>query len=572
MSVRLVFIPVFLIMLSTFTGRTLKGQNIENLGKEKPFSITGTVGGSMMFYGVSGRPSSRKPFIWMLNGSPTISLYGVRFPFSFTVSEEQRDFRQPFNKFGVSPYYKWVKIHLGYRNINWSPYSMAGHTIYGAGAELTPGKFQIGVIYGRLLRAVDPNSLTYDLNQSFVSTPSFARKALSLKFGYGTEKNSAAIIFMKGWDEPGSLDTDTLISGLMPAENVIVSFLTHQQIFSHFNFDLQLSQSLYTNDINSVIADSSSHRLMDIIPGSYTDNATTYTSNALETTFGYSGPQVSLNIRFKQIDPGYRSMGAYFFQNDIRNLTFEPAWHFGKQKYNLSGSVGFQRDNLKNNLPSTTHRTIGSVSFTANPSQVYNANLTYSNYDMGQSRGTTPVDSLYEISQTTRNLAINQNLNFTGTSFSHMIMLAFNLQKLKDKNDNTANFNSYNSSSLMANYMFSALNYGLALGLGYNYTLFSLQNSENRISGPVISVSKSLIRKKLSLTITDNYFKNALTYSNGGEDRVSGINRISFSGTLKPSRHHRFYVKIYVNRAKAKTDNFTPFTERKGDTGYVYSF
>ncbi len=571
MSVR-IFSLLIILSVSILVPRDLTGQNIANLKEEKPFSISGTLGGSMMFYDVSGRPATRKPFIWMLNGSPTVSVYGIRFPFNFTVSEEQREFRQPFNKFGVSPYYKWVKLHLGYRNINWSPYSMAGHTLFGAGAELTPGKFRFGIIYGRLLKAIDPNSLTLEPDQSYVSIPSFERKAWSTKIGYGTEKNNASLIFLKGWDEPGSLSSDTLLPGLMPAENVILSFLTHQQFLKRLNFDLQLSQSLYTNNINSGEPDSSSHKLMNLFSGVYTANATTYTSTAVETSLGYGGRQLSLNLRFKQIDPGYRSMGAYFFQNDIRNITFEPAWHSVNQKYNLNGSIGFQEDNLDDDLPSTTHRTIGSVSFSATPAQIYNVNLTYSNYDMGQSKGMTAVDSLYEISQTTQNVALNQNLSITGTSLAHNVMASFNFQKLRDKNANTADLNSYKSSTLMVNYMLSILNAGLNMAAGYNFTLFSLKNSENRISGPSVSLTKTMMKKKLSVTMADHYFRNAQTYKNGAGDRISGINRISFSGTLKPSRHHRFYVRIYVNHAKAKTDNFNPFTERKGDIGYAYSF
>ncbi len=572
MSVRTKFLSVLFIIILGFSSKVSNGQDIGNIGQEKPFTISGTLGGSMMFYNVTGRPESHKPFVWMLTGAPTVSVYGVKFPFSFVVSEQQRDFRQPFNKFGVSPYYKWVKLHLGYRNINWSPYSMAGHTIFGVGAELTPGKFQVGILYGRLLKAIDPNSLTYDLNQSYVSTPAFERKALSMKFGYGTDKNNAALLFMKGWDEAGSLGTDSLQPGLMPAENIILSFLTHQQLWSHFNFDLQLSQSLYTNDVLSSVPDTGVHKLMKVFSGFYDGNATTYTSNAIETSFGYSGQILSMNVRFKQIDPGYRSMGAYFFQNDIRNITFEPALHFGNQKYNLSGSIGFQRDNLSDDLPSTTHRTIGSVSFTANPSQVWNTNVTYSNYDMGQSKGSTPVDSLYEISQTTQNFAVNQNFNFTGSALMHMILFSYNFQKLKDKNSQTKDLNSYNSSTLMANYMLSILNAGLTMGIGYNFTLFSLQNSENRISGPSVSLTKSLLKKKLSLMLAEHYFNNSLTYTNGAEDRSSGINRVSFSATMKPSKHHRFYIRLYVNNAKAKSSGFTPFTERKGDIGYVYSF
>jgi len=39
----------------------------------------------------------------------------------------------------MSPYYKWITIHVGYRNINYSQFTLAGHTILGAGIELHPG-------------------------------------------------------------------------------------------------------------------------------------------------------------------------------------------------------------------------------------------------------------------------------------------------------------------------------------------------------------------------------------------------------------------------------------------------
>lgn len=550
----------------------LQGQDIGSLKDQKPFSINGTLGGTLMFYDVKGRDANREPFVWMLTGSPTISIYGIQFPFSFIVSEQQRDFRQPFNKFGVSPYYKWAKLHLGYRNINWSPYTMAGHTIFGAGAELTPGKWQIGLLSGRLLKAVDPGALNYDANESYVQTPAFSRKAFSVKLGYGTEKNNAGIVLLKAWDDPGSLNPDSVPASLMPAENFILSFYTHQQVVKNFVFDLQLAQSMYTNNVNSPEPDSVGYGLMDAFSGFFSSNASSYTSNAVESSFGYQGQKASAMLKYKRVSPGYRSMGAYFFQNDLQNITFEPSFRFGQQKYNVSGSIGFQRDNLENNLPSTTRRTIGSFSFTAAPASFYNANLVYSNYDLGQSKGISPLDSLYEISQTTQNVSLSQNLSFTSEQISQNIMIIANLQKLKDKNENTADLNSYTSSMLMGNYMLSFLNIGLTGSVGYNYTLFRLQISDNRISGPVISLTKTFLDKKLSLMVSDNFFKNEVVYNNGNEERISKINSISIRAGVKLSKHHRFNVKFYVRESKAETSNITPFTERRGEIGYVYTF
>ncbi len=570
MTVRNKFFHSTLAILLLFLFFDLFPQDIGRIKDQKPFALNGTLGGTLMFYDVQGRDANREPFVWMLTGSPTLSVYGIQFPFTFIVSEQQRDFRQPFNKFGVSPYYKWAKLHLGYRNINWSPYTLAGHTIFGAGAELTPGKWQIGFIYGRLLKAVDPGELNYEANESYVQTPSFTRKATSVKLGYGTEKNNAGIVLLKGWDDPASLDS--VPASLMPAENFILSFYTHQQLVKNLVFDLQLAKSIYTNNSTSPEPDSMGYGIMDAFSGFFSSNASSYTSNAMESSLGYQGQKASAMIKYKRVAPGYRSMGAYFFQNDLQNITVEPSFRFGEQKYNVSGSIGFQRDNLQNDLPTTTHRTIGSFSFTATPVSFYNANLVYSNYDLGQSKGISSLDSLYEISQTTQNLSLSQNLNFMSEKLSQNIMIIANLQKLKDKNDNTAGMNSYTSSMLMGNYMLSFLNIGLTGSIGYNYTLFRLQISDNRISGPVISLTKTLLGKKLSLMVSDNFFKNEIVYNNGNEDRISRINTISIRAGVKLSKHHRFNIKLYIKDSKAETSNITPFTEQKGEIGYVYTF
>ncbi len=568
---RKIYLALFCSLLF-LTGFPIQAQNIENLKNVKPFTLKGTIGGTMTFYDISGKQPGRKPFSWLLTGSPVLSIYGVTFPFSFMVSEQQRDFRQPFNKFGVSPYYKWIKLHLGYRSIVFSPYTLSGHTLLGAGTELNPGNFRFGFMTGRLLKAIDPNLQTLSLDNSAVTTASYERKVWSMKIGYGTEKNNADLIFLKGWDDANSLSLDPTNLTLNPAENFIASFVTHQQFAGKFHFDLQLAQSLYTDDLNATDPDTSSHKILDLFSGLYNTNATTSTSSAVESSLGYGGTNFTFNLRYKRIAPGYRSMGAYFFQNDMQNITIEPSIRFGQQKYSLGSSLGFQRDNLNNDLPATTHRTIGSLTFNATPAQVYNINITYSNYDMGQSAGQTSVDSLYEISQTTQNLAVNQNVNISGKSLIHNIMLTYNLQKLKDKNNNTTNLNSYNSTTLMTNYMLFIVKAGLNLGLSFNYTLYNLQNSKNTIAGPGIVITKTLLKNKLSLSLADNYYKNTVTFTDGNDDKITGVNRISFQAGIKPTDHHRFYIKFYLNNISAITPNITPFTERKGDIGYVYSF
>src|SRR5690606_23843773 len=144
-----------------------------------------------IFYNATGISARREPFTYLLSGSPTVSLYGWSIPFSFTLSQDERSFRQPFNQFGMSPTYKWITLHAGYRNVTFSPYTLAGHTILGGGFEINPGKIRAGFMYGRLNRATVIDTAT----QSLVPY-SFSRKGFAARLGYGTAENHFDLNFL----------------------------------------------------------------------------------------------------------------------------------------------------------------------------------------------------------------------------------------------------------------------------------------------------------------------------------------------------------------------------------------
>ena len=85
-------------------------------------------------------------------------------------------------------------------------------------------------------------------------------------------------------------------------------------------------------------------------------------------------------MHLKRIDPGFTSNGAYFFQNDVQNITIEPRFSLLEKKLELSASFGMQKDNLDEEKLLQTNRTIGSASvrFSDGPFQ---ADAGFSNYD-----------------------------------------------------------------------------------------------------------------------------------------------------------------------------------------------
>ncbi|HYX06135.1 MAG TPA: hypothetical protein VE912_05320, partial [Bacteroidales bacterium] len=398
------------------------------------------------------------------------------------------------------------------------------------------------------------------------------RKAWSMKAGFGTASNYADIILLKGWDNENSLNLDSTYKKLTPSENFIVSFNTYQRFAEHFHFKLEIANSLYTDDTRVTSSDSANYGLMDAFGAFYKKNSTTSTSTAIESALGYGGKVFSLNLKFKRIDPGYRSMGAYYFQNDLQNIVIEPALHLVNNKYNFTGSMGFQQDNLNDEKPSTTKRKIGSFSITGTPVQPYNFSFTYSNYDLGQSAGTNPIDSLYEISQTTQNIAVNQNLNLTGKNITQSVVVAWNYQKLTDKNSNTSEFNAYNSNTVFGNYALSLIQAQLTFGLGYSYTSFVLTSYETKVKGPNLSVSKSFFDSKLSLSVSDSYNRSTVLDKLNDTTTENKLNRITLQTMFIPAKKHRFSLRFYINKSTAVTSGAPSYRESKGDISYVYTF
>src|SRR5262245_28635010 len=114
-----------LVLLFAFT--RIQAQNIEQMISSKPVIFSGNVDISTTFYNASGIPNRYLPFNYVLSGSPVISLYCMQVPFSFVIGKQQSSFMQPFNQFGLSPTYKWITVHGGYRNLTYSPLTLAGH-------------------------------------------------------------------------------------------------------------------------------------------------------------------------------------------------------------------------------------------------------------------------------------------------------------------------------------------------------------------------------------------------------------------------------------------------------------
>lgn len=554
---------VFTLLCTLSFYSVLHSQNIENTKNKEPFEIKGRVGASMVSYHVDGRKTNRPEFTWMLVGNPIISIYGITFPFSLTVSEQHRSFQQPFNRYGVSPTYKWTTLHLGYRNVSFSPYTLGGHTMLGAGGEFTPGKFRIGMMYGRLLK---PVRLATDLSGQPVTSqiPSYKRVGFSMKLGYGTNDNFVDMIYLKAKDRIGSI-TEEEQKIVLPGENAVISIVTKQKFLKKFDFQMEFSNSIYTKDIR--VEQDSGVNVPSLFAGLVTQNSTTTHSKAIESSVAYNSSSFDFKVRFKHIDPGYRSMGTYFMQNDLQNITLEPTVKLLKSKYTLGGSLGFQHDNLKNSKAQQTNRVIGALNISANLVKWYRLNMSYSNYGINQRSGLYEIDTLVELTQTTNSLNLTQNFNVQGKKFMQNFVIVYNKQSLRDKNSNTAKFSEYTNNTLMGTYVLSYIPLRLNVTLTYNYTQFELPSVNTTIMGPVISCSGAFLKNKLMISLSKSNFANYLD-----DVRSSTINTFVTNFSYRHLKNHMLKFSFYVNKNKALNSSLTNVTEQKGELGYAYVF
>ena len=541
-------------------------QDLSTLSGQDPFRISGSLTAKLQFYNTDRENPSRSPFMWYLQGSPVITVYGIVLPFSFRLSEQQRDFRQPFNQFGVSPYYKWAKLHLGYRSHNWSTYALAGHSITGVGLELTPGKFQVGFATGRLLKPVryldNPENIR-------LQTPAYKRTGTAIRLGYGSATNNASLVILKARDDSTSLGTVPTEYRLTPDENLVVSFQTKQTIAKKFLLEAEVAQSLYTKDIRTAISDSTGGLMSKIFSSLIENHESTNSSNAVRASAGYQSDIFSLMMRYQRVEPDFRSMGAYYFATDLSSITIEPSLKIMQKKLTLAGSVGTQVDNLRNDKNLRTRRTITSARVNFVPVPQYNLSAFFSNYGLAQESGLLSIDTLRqsEVAQATSQIGLTQSLNLTGEKLAHNLMVNYNYQKLNDRNENTSQYSEFSTNILSANYFITYIPFNINGSAAFLYTHFAQDTLVTVAYGPSAGLGKSFLKNKLNVSVYLSLITNIV------QDEETGTTGIySLQVGYKPFRNHRFALKYNYSKNDRLSAGSNSYYESRLDFDYTYTF
>ncbi len=550
----------------------LQGQNLESIGSEKPISLSGGVSLNQIFYGSNGIANRRDPYSYFLTGNLNTSIYGWSVPLSFALSNQNASFQQPFNQFSLNPSYKWITVHVGTSSMTFSPYTLSGHLFRGAGVDLTPGKFTISAMYGRLQKAVEPDSL----NNIFGA---FKRYGFGLKAGYASDGDHVEVIIFRGYDQANSISYVPELQDILPQENLVLSVGGGKQILERWSLEAEFASSALTRDIRNERAEFGAENIYQHVGGLYTPRTSSSFYNALKSGINYTADFYTLGVGYERIDPGYKTLGAYFFNNDLENITVNATLATLQGKLNFGANVGSQRNNLADDKISTMRRLVSSFNVGLAPSEKINISASYSNFqsftnirsqfvDINQ---LTPYDNLdtLNFTQLSQNASLNVNYVLTSSKTKRQFINGnFSVQDAADKQGEIAqgSGSQFYLANLAHTINFVPTNFTLSTSFNYNQNKSTMGSTVTM--GPTVAISKSLLEKKLRTTLSASWNE---TRSSGA--KLNEVVNIRATGGYSIKKKHNINLSVIgVKRSVFKEQGTSSFEELTGTLGYAYNF
>jgi len=551
------------IILFLITTVALHAQSLSDLKNTKPFTVNGSLGLNTSFYNASGIPDRQTPFALGVNANATLTVYGISMPFSFTwYSNEKAGFRQPFNQFGISPTYRWLTLHLGYRNVSFSEFTLNGHTFLGAGLEARPGKFRLAAVYGKFNETSQYDLLMAD------SIPKLTRLGWAGKIGYGTEKTFVDISMLRIGDNKKNFIPSDDPEFPVPAQNMALGLTSRISLTSKLILNVDGSVSFFTSNSSLGTSDTINDRLMMLASNLISINPTSQRFSAIKTSLTYNfSKNVSSGFEYRRIDPGFQSMGSYFFNNDLELITFNQSVSLLESKFRARGSIGMQRDNLDGSKNSTSRRMIGSLSGNYAIDDNWAVDLSYNNYSTNQEAVKNIVDNSLMVFQVNHSLLLSPRFMKASQSFAHLVMLNLNWMILNDKNSQTSDMTDTDTKVAMLMYSLGIVKQKINVSLGANYTKMVNQNYTNQLAGGTLGISSSLLKDKLTLNWNNAYMIN----------KLNGDSGIIFNTSLNSNyrflpRHSVTLNWNLIKNSFADSSVVPSYNEIRGDLGYAFTF
>ena len=526
---------------------SVRAQDLEQLGKKDMVKVGGGVGWNMSANMVDDQKQTRDPFTWVATGNLNFTVLGVSLPFTYSITNRNSSYTQPFNMTALHPSYKWFKSHIGITSMSFSPYTYGGLNFAGAGVEMTPKKWRIKAFGGRLKKAVE-----YDAVANNVNTVSYKRMGGALSVGYENKGYGATLIILKASDNPTSLQYTSPNLQLYPMDNLVTSVQAKAPFLKFFDLQVEYANSLLTRN---VLLTGNDNYNANFFERTTRGNSSTVSKNAYNGALNFRAKWCSVALKYERVDPDYMTLGALFFNNDLENYTIAPMFNLLNGKLTINANTGFQRNNLSKDKATQLKRWVGNISVSGQPFKNFTTSVNYSNFSTFSRRNPAAdpyynplfdTMNVYQLSQSftamasygfgtenkktvTGNYVFSQSQNITG-SLPDAAAFGFNVSGM----DEPANVH---TAMAAFNVQFKQLEMGLSTTVNYNQT--EVMDIRSEYIGPGINLQKKLWKKKLATNLGAIYNQQ---YTNGS--LASHVMNWRIGANMSPELWDKKYGKI----------------------------
>jgi hypothetical protein len=560
---RLVLLCIFLCSGTLYAQDLEKIKDIKSIKKQKPIVFGGGFGLGFSYYNSNSPIKRTAPYNWYVSGSPSVRIYGLNIPFSFTYSETGRSLTHPFvyNFTGASPYYKWATTHIGFRSMNFSEYTMSGVVFNGVGVELKPGKLRFAAFYGVFNPAVESDSSNGDFG---VILPAYKRIGYGAKLGVGTDNNYFDLIYFRGKDDAASLKKVPAFENIKPVDNVTIGPRFRFTFFKHWFVESDLAISVFTRNIlNDTLKETEDLRT---IYQFVRVNTSTYGSFAGHATSGLRYTKWGISARVRQISSDFQSLGINLLQDDIREYTINPNFTLFKSKFNIGGSYGIYTDNASGKRTNTTIRNILNTNININPNNKLNLGLAYSNFGTSRTNGLLQLNDSITFSIINESYNVNISYNF-GTVKKPIVFSLFGLYQLaNDRNIFTRKYNNSEVLNLGLNSQYKFDKSKIQISWGFAYAAFMVGEQDFQTRNAQVGFRKNLNKEKLNLGINFNYIKR---YQDGMQHGDIMSSNISIQARL--GKRHSIQTQFRLMRNSTGIISNSAFNDQRLSLSYGFS-
>jgi len=555
-----IWILLLLGSLSVYSQQVDLNKPGEMFSKDNWMKINGGLSVNSIFY-TGNEPHVRDPFTYFLTGNLNFNFAGlIDLPFNFNFTNSGANYTYPTlpNRLSLHPTYKFLTGHFGDVSMNFSPYTLNGHLFTGAGLDINPDKpLKVSVMYGRLQRPVE-----YGEGRSGIQA-AYKRMGAGANLRYERERYRLAGSLLVANDDENSLGWKPDSLFVFPQQNVAGSLTGVFDLLDNLQLSVEYGISRLNRDLRKKGAE------QDI-----------ETYHAWKALFSYTFLNNTVGIGYERIDPGYKTLGAYYFNNDLENITVNYARPFFNNKANIALSAGIQHDNLKKQSDSQTDRFIFSANANYSPSDQLNFSGSYTTFQTHMNLRSqfdyinelTPYDNLDTLNYTQLSQNVNLNMLYVfgaNEVRKQQVNLMLSYQEAADKQGGVI---PEGGATLFYN---ASLGYGLQLvprqidlNLSLNLTDSRLNNQDMLILGPTLGVATRFFDKKLTTGITGSYNTGYLA----GEKQNEVWNLRFNSSYLLQKKHNFSLTAIYRNNAALRNMAMARSNGLTITTAYSYRF